>query len=389
MGVPPAWGEPPVGNAPSARTRHTLADVLPSVLAALGGDIADQAPAIELTPARRAIVVLIDGLGDQLLRRRAGHAPFLRSSLPSAQTITCGFPSTTATSMGTFGTGLLPGAHGMVGYEMLDPDRDVVFNGLSWEGGPEPRRWQPNHTVFERAEASGISVTRIGPGFFDGSGLTIAALRGGSFRAASGLAAGVDAALAASRATPRSLVYLYWGDLDKTGHVHGAASWQWGDELESIDAQIARLVAGVAEDTAVILTADHGMVDVPLTQRIDLALEPELLDGVRHTSGEPRALALHCAPGAATDVMQRWQERLGDRGVVESRATTMAAGRFGPVSDWVAPRIGDLLVLCDPGLAVVNSAVMRPVVLALLGLHGGVTADEVLVPMFHWPARLA
>ena len=67
----------------------------------------------------------------------------------------------------------------------------------------------------------------------------------------------------------------------------------------------------------------------------------------------------------------------------------MAAGRFGPVSDWVAPRIGDLLVLCDPGLAVVNSAVMRPVVLALLGLHGGVTADEVLVPMFHWPARLA
>ena len=261
LGVPPAWGEPPVGNAPSARTRHTLADVLPSVLAALGGDIADQAPAIELTPARRAIVVLIDGLGDQLLRRRAGHAPFLRSSLPSAQTITCGFPSTTATSMGTFGTGLLPGAHGMVGYEMLDPDRDVVFNGLSWEGGPEPRRWQPNHTVFERAEASGISVTRIGPGFFDGSGLTIAALRGGSFRAASGLAAGVDAALAASRATPRSLVYLYWGDLDKTGHVHGAASWQWGDELESIERGLETAIGLLNPGGRLVVISFHSLED--------------------------------------------------------------------------------------------------------------------------------
>nr|WP_257910624.1 alkaline phosphatase family protein [Janibacter limosus] len=80
----------------------------------------DRAPG----PARRTVVVLVDGLGAQLLARRSGHAPFLRSLLQdpeAAATIDCGFPSTTATSMGSFGTGSLAGSHGLVGYEAYDP----------------------------------------------------------------------------------------------------------------------------------------------------------------------------------------------------------------------------------------------------------------------------
>ena len=131
-------------------------------------------------PSRSAVVVLVDGLGYDLLRQRSGHAPFLRSLLPAARRLAAGFPSTTATSMGTFGTGLPPGAHGLVGYEVLVPGEDRLLNELSWENGPDPRRWQPQPTVFEQAAADGVAVTRIGPGFFDGSGLTNAALRGGS-----------------------------------------------------------------------------------------------------------------------------------------------------------------------------------------------------------------
>src|SRR5699024_7534357 len=177
-----------------------------------------------LPPARRSVVVLVDGLGAELLARRGGHAPFLRRLLQDPQSavrIDCGFPSTTATSMGTLGTGALAGTHGLVGYEAYDPETDAVFNELSWEEGPSPRLWQPHPTVFEAAAAAGVAVTRIGPGFFDGSGLTEAALRGGDFVAATSLAARVDATVTALRAQPRSLVYLYWGDIDKIGHAHG------------------------------------------------------------------------------------------------------------------------------------------------------------------------
>lgn len=374
----------------------TLSAVLPSVLASLGSTRYAARPLIPLAPSRRAVVVLVDGLGDALLRRRSGHAPFLRSGLATAYRLSCGFPSTTATSMGSFGTGLPPGAHGLVGYEVLvpggTPETDRILNELSWDDGPDPFTWQPEPTVFEAAEAEGVAVTRVGPGFFDGSGLTNAALRGGRFRAAYQLATRVDEALAAVRATARALVYLYWGDVDKIGHIHGPSSPQWGEEVERVDAELRRLVASVPADTAVYVTADHGMVEVPFADRLDLAREPRLLDGVRHVGGEPRSVQLYCAPGADVDVAGAWRERLGGQASVIRRAEAIDAGLFGPpgaVAQRVLPRIGDVLVNALGSLAVVDTVRMRPELLTLLGLHGSVSEEETAIPLFRWPARTA
>jgi len=352
-----------------------------------GADTEPVATALEFGPARRAVVVLVDGLGYELIRRRGGHAPFLRSLLPAAHRISAGFPSTTATSMGTFGTGLPPGSHGLLGYEVLVPGEDRLVNELSWEDGPDPLRWQPQATVFEHAERDGVEVTRVGPAFFDGSGLTRAAVRGGRFRAADSLAARVDASLAAVRASKRSLVYLYWGDLDKVGHVHGCQSWEWGDELEAIDAELARLCRSVPSDTAVFVTADHGMVDAPHALRIDLAHDPDLAAGVRHVGGEARALQLYCEPGAETDVFHTWTERVAERAWIRTRADAVAQGWFGPVSEGNLPRIGDVVVAMRDNFAIVDSRRARPQLLALVGLHGSLTPEESAVPLFHVPAK--
>ncbi|WP_406830469.1 nucleotide pyrophosphatase/phosphodiesterase family protein [Pedococcus sp. KACC 23699] len=388
-----------------------LAGVLPVVAATLGvdrfapalaGSSAEQAATsptgadgldhqgkagLALGPARRAVVVLVDGLGYELIRRRGGHAPFLRSLLPAAYRITAGFPSTTATSMATFGTGLPPGSHGLLGYEVLVPGEDRLVNELSWEDGPDPIAWQPQDTVFEHAERAGVSVTRVGPAFFDGSGLTRAAIRGGRFKAADTLEARVDASIAAVRASKRSLVYLYWGELDKVGHVHGCQSWEWGDELEAIDSELARLCRSVPSDTAVYVTADHGMVDAPHALRIDLAHDPELAAGVRHVGGEARALQLYCEDGAAADVQQVWTERVRERAWIRSRDEAIREGWFGPVSAVNLPRIGDVVVAMRDNFAIVDSRRARPQLLALVGLHGSLTADESAIPLFHVPAR--
>ncbi|HEX8972732.1 nucleotide pyrophosphatase/phosphodiesterase family protein [Oryzihumus sp.] len=365
-----------------------LAAVLPAVARSLGVPGGAGAPTgMDLPEARRAVVVLVDGLGYDLLRQRSGHAPFLRGLLPAAYRLTAGFPSTTATSMATFGTGLPPGAHGLVGYEVLVPGEDRLLNELSWEDGPDPLRWQPSATVFERAQAAGVDVTRIGPGFFDGSGLTNAAVRGGSFRAATSLDDRVDAALAAVRASRRALVYLYWGELDKVGHVHGCQSWEWGDELEAIDGAMARLAASVPPDTAVLVTADHGMVDAPHALRIDLGHDAELAAGIRHVGGEARSLQLYCEPGAAADVVQTWRGRLSERAWVLERDEAVAQGWFGPVAEHVLPRIGDVVVPMRDNFAIVDSRTARPQLLALLGLHGSLTPEEVSVPLLRVPAR--
>jgi len=369
-----------------------LAGVLPAVARSLG--VADtredglgSPDLLDLVPARRSVVVLIDGLGFELLRQRSGHAPFLRGMLPEAHRLCAGFPSTTATSMGTFGTGLPPGAHGLVGYEVLVPGEDRLLNELSWENGPDPRRWQPIQTVFERADAAGVEVTRIGAGFFDGSGLTNAALRGGRFTAAQTLDARVDSALAAVRASKRALVYLYWGELDKVGHVRGCQSLEWGEELELIDRSMARLVASLPSDTSVFVTADHGMVDAPHELRIDLAQDPELARGVRHVGGEFRSLQLYCERGATDDVLASWRERLGGRAWVLSRDEAVAQGLFGTVSARVLPRIGDVIAAMRDNFAIVDSRTARPQLLALLGLHGSLTPEEVAIPLIQVVAR--
>jgi hypothetical protein len=366
----------------------SLNAVLPAVARSLTEDDADEGlPAAQGRPARRSVVVLVDGLGLELLRRRGGHAPFLRSILPSAVRLSAGFPSTTATSMGTFGTGLTPGEHGLVGYEVLVPGEDRLVNELSWEDGPDPVRWQPHPTVFERLVDGGVGVTRVGPGFFDGSGLTSAALRGGRFVAADSLAARVDATLAALRRSPRELVYLYWGDLDKVGHVEGCASWQWGDELTMIDGELRRLVGSVPADTSVHITADHGMVDAPHALRIDLAHDVELAAGIRHVGGEARALQLYVEAGAAADVCATWHERVGDRSWIRTREEAVAEGWFGRVEPHVLPRIGDVVVAMRDNFAIVDSRRARPKLLALLGLHGSLTADELAVPWLTVPPR--
>ncbi|HET7305510.1 MAG TPA: nucleotide pyrophosphatase/phosphodiesterase family protein [Segeticoccus sp.] len=369
-----------------------LATVLPSVARSLGvpsfseGSAPDRGM-LELPPSRRAVVVLVDGLGHDLLQQRSGHAPFLRTLLPTGRRLVCGFPSTTATSMGTFGTGLPPGGHGLVGFQVLVPGEDRLLNELSWEKGPDPLAWQPSETVFERAEAAGVEVTRVGPGYFDGSGLTNAALRGGSFAAARDLEQRVDLTLERLRLAPRALVYLYWGDLDKVGHVHGCRSWQWGDELEAIDAALARLARSVPGDTAVHVTADHGMVDVPHEQRIDLAEDPELAAGIRLVGGEPRGLQLYCEPDAVEDVRQTWEARLGSRALVRTREEAVALGWFGPVAEHVAPRIGDLVVPMGDDFAIVDSRFMRPQLVRLLGVHGSLSDAELGIPLLHVPAR--
>lgn len=378
---------PAATTAPPDWSRATLASVLPSVAGRLGVSRYAGHDVFDLPAVRRTVVVLVDGLGHDLLRQRSGHAPFLRHHLPGAHRVPCGFPTTTATSMGSFGTGLPPGAHGLVGMQVLDPQTDRLLNELSWEHGPDPRRWQPHETVFEAAEAAGVSVTMVGPHYFDGSGLTTAALRGGRFAAAATLEDRVDAAVSAVRSSSRALVYLYWGEVDKVGHVHGCQSWQWGDEVEAVDRALARLAERLPDDTSLVVTADHGMVDIPFTDRIDLVDEPALMNGIRHLGGEPRCLQLYTEPGSADAVAQGWAAELAGRASVASREQAVDEGWFGPVRPEVLGRIGDVVVSMRGSFAVVHSGLMRPEVVRLLGLHGSTSEAELAVPVVVVPPR--
>lgn len=358
-----------------------ISDLFPSVLAAQGVD--GEVNRLGLPAARRYVVQLIDALGWQLLHRHASEAPFLSSLLDGAEPLTTGVPSTTATSLAGLGTGLEPGRHGVVGYTMEIPGAGKLLNTLHWDTGIAPREWQPYATAFERAAAAGIAMTSVSKTAFRGSGITVAGLRGGTYLDADSIGQRTARVADASAAAERSLVYVYEGDLDWTGHREGCDSAALRNQLAIIDASVARLRSELPPDAVLLITGDHGMVDVPFDARVDVDAEPALSIGVRLVGGDPRLRYLYTVPGATDDVAGTWRERLTARGldaVVLTRAEAVEAGWFGLVEDRVLPRIGDVMV-ASLGSTAVECGRVFPNETKLVGWHGSLTRDEMLVPL--------
>jgi hypothetical protein len=361
----------------------SLAEVTPSVGALLGvPDCRDVLGLGDRTgEVRRACVLLVDGLGWDLLRAHADDAPFLSSLAGTGRPLTAGFPSTTASSLGSIGTGLSPGAHGVLGYLVAVPGAGKLMNSLRWDAGVDPRAWQPNPTVFERAAAAGVAVRHIGPGVHNGTGLTTAVFRGADYRAAESPGEVAAIAGAAAREGDRALVYAYHGDLDRAGHVFGCTSAAWRYQLRHVDLLAESLAAALPSDAVLVVTADHGMVDVAPDRRVDTDRVPALRDGVELLGGEARARHVYTRPGAAADVLAAWSELLGDRMWVVSREEAVAGGWFGPaVPAELAPRIGDVVAAAYGDVAVV-AGIAEPLESALVGLHGSMTSAEQRVPL--------
>ncbi|MFI6269050.1 alkaline phosphatase family protein [Micromonospora zamorensis] len=379
---------PPVAPLAVLGPQHgggRLADVLPSALAVLGvpGSADPLGLVSALAGVRRIAVLLVDGLGWYQLPTAAPYAPTLAGLAATvARPIIAGFPSTTPTSLVTLGTGVAPGAHGVLGFTVRVPGTDRVLTHTDWAADPSPLHWQPVPTQLERARAAGVTVTVVSRPEFGGSGLTLAANRGGDFRGAAGGEAVAAAMLAALAAGPGpTLVSGYHADLDRHGHVSGVDSAPWRVAATEVDALIARLVDGLPPDAALLVTADHGQLDIPADHRFDLDTDPRLRAGVRVVAGEARVRYLHVEEGAVDDVRAAWSEVLGAAARVRTRDEVVATGWFGPVPEEHLGRIGDVVVTCNDTYAVMASRTERPMASKLVAYHGSDTAAELTVPL--------
>ena len=360
--------------------RASVADVLPSIAAHLGLAAAG-VPALDLPSANRYVVVLVDGLGHQLLQRALALAPWCADRIGGSAVLTATVPSTTATSLTSLGTGRPPGQHGVVGYAFRDRVGGEVFNALTWNTAAVPEQVQCCPTWFEQLGAAGHQVTAVVPQRFDGSGLTRAALRGQVVSAMvdeSDEQDRITRTVAASRQGSHSLVYVYERMLDHTGHALGVAHDAWGQQLSRIDAFLGRLREALDDDVVMLVTGDHGMVDVPTERRIILEEHPELLQGLAALAGEGRFRQLYT--DHPDGVAERWAELLGDRAWVRRRDEALDQGWFGENPDpAVTGRIGDVVVAMRQDWALMSTTL--PGELGLVGMHGSLTAAEMLVPL--------
>lgn len=353
----------------------SLADLLPSVGAVLGVTGATDVLGLgaRLDGVDRIAVLLVDGLGAYQIPVAAPHAPILTQL--AGRTLTSGFPSTTPVSLTTLGTGAAPGAHGILGFTTRRPDGGVL-NHIRWGTDPDPAAWQPVPTWFERA---GLRTTLVTKADFRGTGLTVAAYRGAAF-------AGADDPYALSKAMLAALsepgvVYGYHPDLDHHGHVSGIDSDQWRAAAAVVGELVTRLVEGLPPGAALLVTADHGQLDIPLDGRVDLAADPALGAGIAGVAGEPRVRYLHTRDGATGDVVDAYRSVLGSSAWVLTREEAVESGLYGPVPPGHLGRIGDVVVVCLDHTVVLAGGWEPPAVGELVAYHGSVTATEMTVPL--------
>jgi hypothetical protein len=357
----------------------TLAELAVSLLASVGGPGENT---LRLPRVRRACLLLVDGLGWELLRDHPAAAPFLSELAMNAGPLAAGFPATTSTSLTTLGTGLPPGQHGMLGYRVAVPGENRLLNTLRWDERIDPLQWQPRPTIYERAAAAGIGAYHIGPRSVRNSGLTRAALRGAEFRPADGMGPVAAQAAAAANEPGSVLVTAYHGDLDTAGHGFGGGSDAWYYQLAHVDKLAEQIAGALPGGSALYVTGDHGMVDVAPDDRIDVDALPQLREGVALLGGDSRARHVYARPGAAGDVLAAWRETLGSRAWVLPRDEAIKEGWFGPVEAGMAARIGDVVAAPAGGYAIVATEA-EPRESAMIGLHGSLASSDQLVPMLH------
>jgi len=326
-----------------------------------------------IDPGERYVLILVDGLGWSNLYDAASVAPILRT-MP-AKRLTVSVPSTTATSLTSLATGVVPAHHGVVGFSFRTRP-GVVLNTMAWDDAQSiPEDIQPAPTWFERLP---VATAAIVPPVFVNSGLTRAYLRGAdviSVAAESNWCARVKQAAQVVAQYP--LTFIYERSLDHTGHLKGWRSPAWRNQLAAIDGFIAALGDALPPGTSLMVTGDHGMVDVPKTHRMFIEDTPALAEGVELIGGEGRLR--HLYTNDAAGVAHRYREWLGHRAEVHLRDEALRLFGDEQPPEQVYDRIGDVVVAMHDDWALLTTT--RPREAAMIGLHGSLTPEERGVPL--------
>jgi predicted AlkP superfamily pyrophosphatase or phosphodiesterase len=357
--------------------RFGLADITNSIFNSLS--VPETIDSLSLDSAEnREVLILIDGMGQDAIDKYGDQFPIF-DELKQVKKLYTNFPSTTATSLSTLGTGVLPGVHGMLGYTVRVPRSDNrLLNALKWDERVDPVMWQKVPTLFERAVSAGVSVTHVAAKRYEGSGFTQAALRGAKYVGANGVDEMATAVSAALKPQP-SFVYTYLNTLDSAGHSDGVGSDKWLTALQQVSEFITKVKQLAPAGTRIWVTSDHGMVNS--TEQVVLGQDNKLLENVTLIAGEPRARHIYIKEGAVAETITQWQEFFGNKARILSKDTAIKDGLFGPVvTEDSHDRLGDLIAIANDELILVDPTRVREET-SMVGHHGGVTDIEVEIPL--------
>jgi hypothetical protein len=385
------------GQAMSAMIRPdyaggSIVNLMASIEAACGGNspypVLRALPPAELADARNVILLVIDGLGYEHLAR--SHADALRKGLRDR--ITSVFPSTTASAVTTFLTGLAPQQHGLTGWF-------TYFKELGSVAAVLP--FQPRHggASYRESGIDAATLFRHTP-FFDKISVPSyvvspqwivhsdfnAAHAGRAQRIGYRTLEGMFQAIAeiVRSNAERKYIYAYYPELDAQAHQHGVSSPQVEQVLSSLDSAFVQFMAAIqGSGSSVVVTADHGIVDTVPERRIELDQHPALAESlVLPLCGEPRVAYCYVHPEKTAQFEDYGSSQLSEQAWLFNSRQLVEEGWFGPGPPHprLIERVGHYALVMR-GNYVIKDWLLGEHRYTHAGVHGGVSAAEMFVPL--------
>jgi len=403
-----------LGVAFPAYDGRSLPNVATSVVLALGG----QPPSAAMPPLAPAVdpfrggrgegpvfLFVVDGLGYERLRLRGrrGGGAVARDWIAHAAPITSVFPTTTTVALASLSTATSPSRHGLVGYRQFLPQFGAVVDvlrmsphGVAQDDALLGPAWTPSvvlgaPTIFREGVPDAVAVSRDR---FEGRGFTRMIYDGAAYEAYATSSDLADALVhVLGRPSPPPLVVGYWDELDAIQHLRGpdAASVDLElDRLASVLDFVARSVGPkAARATTVLVTADHGLVPAEPARQTWVDTEPTIADHLAlPPTGDRRVGLLKARTGEVDALREAVLERMPAGTRVLASAEAVHGGLFGPppYHPELFERVTDLVVLVpSPGGITFTLPGRKRPRRSLLGAHGGLEAEELVVPLVSGP----
>lgn len=317
---------------------------------------------------RNAVLILLDGMGIDLIQKALPEDSFFRRH--TVHILSALYPSTTANVTTCLECGQSPREAGWLGwtlyFKQIQKPVDVFTNRSNGEAAADfnvAERYIPRDMLYARINAAGYAQAHIISPFGD--------VKADSFDDM------LDAALRLAREPGPHYLYLYWGDPDHTMHMTGCYDPKVFSVLRELEAKTEAFASRLPEDTLLILTADHGLIDGEFHYLAEEA--PEILAMLAHApTVEPRAVSFHVKPACKAAFPAAFEKRFGGHFLLltgEEFIRDYLGG--GPIRPCVYDFVGDYMALATDAWCIQDHRRDHE----LKGVHAGLTPQEMQVPL--------
>ncbi len=360
---------------PPPKTLGRLGDVFISALDAVLG----KENKLSLPKKQSVIVLMVDGLGIFNLEQAGGHARFLNSQ--SIEKAGCYFPATTSTSLSSLLTGKKPWETGFVGYLVLDRQTKTAMNLLTgWSDFEQGESFQSLQTIAEVAKQKDVEFHVVSLPSYEFSGLTGATTRGAEFHGISDLEERFAMAKSLVATGSPKLVYLYVPELDQIAHAFGSKSLRWLNELEFVDSIVRKFSESLPKTTGLIVTADHGVIDIVPENHIylDEFMDESYFD---YVGGDTRGLFLYFSEATnKSESISRIKAQYSDVAWTLTPEDMINSG-YWQDSSRLRRFAPDAILLARKSVALFHRSFARKKSLGNIGHHGSITPEELSIPI--------